>query len=70
MSLSSGRNRLSAAFKDLMAQWGQTREKWDDPMSQEFETTFLAMLEAKLRNTLTAMEKLETLLAKARRECG
>ncbi len=70
MSLSSARTRLSTAHNDLMAQWRQTRAKWDDTMSQEFETGFLAMLEPKIRNTLAAMEKLEALLAKARRECG
>jgi hypothetical protein len=70
MSLSSSRNRLSASLKELMACWEQARSQWDDPMSQDFEQQYLALLEPKLRNTLTAMEKLEAVLARARHECG
>ncbi len=70
MSLASSRNRLSASLKELMASWEQARSQWDDPMSQEFEQQYLALLEPKLRNTLTAMEKLEAVLARARHECG
>jgi hypothetical protein len=70
MSLASSRNRLSASLKELMARWEQARSQWDDPMSQDFEQQYLALLEPKLRNTLTAMEKLEAVLARARHECG
>lgn len=70
MSLNSSRNRLSASLKELMASWELAKSKWDDPMSQEFESHYLALLEPKLRNTLTAMEKLEAVLARARHECG
>ena len=70
MSLNSSRNRLSASLKGLMARWELAKSQWDDPMSQDFESTYLALLEPKLRNTLTAMEKLEAVLARARHECG
>ena len=70
MSLASSRNRLSAALKELLARWEQARAQWDDPMSQDFEQHYLALLEPKLRNTLTAMEKLEAILARARHECS
>jgi hypothetical protein len=70
MSLASSRNRLSAGLKELLARWETARSRWDDPQSREFEDQYLALLEPRLRNTLTAMEKLEAVLARARHECG
>src|SRR5262249_37338159 len=70
MSLASSRNRLAAALKELLARWELARTQWDDPMSHECEAQYLQLLEPKLRNTLTAMEKLDAVLARARHECG
>lgn len=70
MSLSSSRARLHGAFKELCAQWDQVRLKWDDPQSRDFRKRYLDPLEPRLRNAISTMEKMDEVLARARRECG
>ncbi len=70
MSLATSRARLPGALKELRAHWDQARTKWDDPMSREFEKRYLAPLEPMVRNTISAMDKMDTILAQARRDCG
>ena len=70
MSLATSRARLQGALKELRAQWDQARTKWDDPMSREFEKRYLAPLEPIVRNTISAMDKMDAILAQARRDCG
>ncbi len=70
MSLATSRGRLQGALKELRARWDQAKAKWDDPMSREFEKRYLAPLEPRVRSTLSAMEKMDSILAQARRDCG
>jgi hypothetical protein len=39
-------------------------------MSREFEKRYLAPLEPAVRSTMTAMEKMDGILAQVRRDCG
>lgn len=70
MSLSSGRNMLNGALKDLYAHWDETRRKWNDPMSQMLEKNFLEPLEPQVRNAASAMEAMGQLVDRIRRECS
>ena len=70
MSMSVSRARLRAAMKDLMVQWDLARAKWDDPVSRDFEKTFLRTLEPKVLGVVNAMEKMEAVLNQARADCG
>lgn len=69
MSLGTSRSRLKAALKELQVRWDEARTKWDDPQSREFESRYLAPMEPTIRNAMSAMEKMETTLARARRDC-
>ncbi len=70
MSLATSRARLQGALKELNIRWGEVRLKWNDPVSQDFEKRYVATLEPRVRNTLGAMEKMDAMLAQARRDCG
>ncbi|MHC4429329.1 MAG: hypothetical protein ACYS0D_12135 [Planctomycetota bacterium] len=70
MSLATSRARLHGALKELRARWDQAKAKWDDPMSRDFEKRYLSPLEPRVRSTVTAMEKMDAILAQARRDCG
>lgn len=52
-----------------MVKWDRTREYWDDPMSKALEERVLSPLEPKIRAAATAMEKMNEVLSRARREC-
>ena len=70
MSLSSGRNMLNGALKDLLVHWDETRRRWNDPMSQALEKLFLQPLEPQVRNAAGAMEEMSQLIAQIRKDCG
>ncbi len=70
MSMTSARLRIHGDYRDLMHAWARTTERWRDPVARAFEERRLRPVEAKIRSTVTAMEKIEGLLASARRECG
>ena len=70
MSLGSSRTRLKAALKELQIRWEQARTMWDDAQSRDFEKQYLEPLEPRIRGTMTAMEKMEGILARVRRDCG
>ncbi len=70
MSLGNSRSRLQGAIKELQVKWDQARLRWNDPQTVDFERQFLQPLEPRLRGALTAMEKMEGILARVRRDCG
>ncbi len=70
MSMGVSRARLNASMKRLLVHWEIVKTQWDDPVSREFETKHLKSLEPAVRGTANAMEKMEAILARARRDCG
>jgi len=70
VSLGSARTRLKTSLKELQVRWDQVRARWDDVQSRDFEKTFLEPMEPRIRSAMTAMEKMEGILARVRRDCG
>ena len=70
MSMTSARLRIHGEFRDLMIAWRRTNERWRDPVAQAFEKRRLEPIESRIRSTVGAMEKIESMIAQARRECG
>ena len=70
MSMTSARLRIHGEFRDLMIAWRRTNERWRDPVSRAFEKNRLEPIELRIRSTVGAMEKIESMIAQARRECG
>jgi hypothetical protein len=69
MSMGVSRARLKAASKELQVHWDLVKAKWNDPVSAEFEKTFLHSMEQRVRAAASAMEKMEAVLAQARHDC-
>lgn len=69
MGMTSARLRVQAEYRDLMIAWNQTVEGWNDPVSQAFKARRLDPLDAPLRSLVTAIEKAEVDIAKAKRDC-
>ena len=70
MSIASGRARLIGEYEDLMRSWFSIRKGWNDQVSRTFEETRLRPIEGRIRGTVGELEKLEALVAKARRDCA
>ena len=69
MSVGMSRTRLNGALKELRIRWDLAKAKWDDPQSRDFESRYLRPLEPTIRNAVTAMETMETILAAVKRDC-
>ena len=70
MSLSTSRYQLANAMKTLQAQWNVAGEKWRDTVRTEFAEKHYEPLVARMQGVLAAMDRLDNVLAQARRDCG
>ncbi len=64
-----GRHHLTVLTKDLLRYWKETRQFWQDRKAEDFERNYLKELEPSVRRAVDAMEKLEAIFAKVRRDC-
>ena len=69
MGVYEGRGQLAKAIKDLTQRWGETKMSWTDQKSEEFEKRYVQQFEADLRQAVTAMEHMATVLNQVHREC-
>jgi len=69
MSLSGNKSRLTALAKELSLRWHETREHWRDAKSEEFQRRFMQELSPRVNQAATAVEKLEEIFARIRKDC-
>jgi hypothetical protein len=69
MSLDTGRYQLFSSFKTLRAHWEATCVHWQDGVRQDFEEQTWEVLEARVRATMAAIDRLGQIIARARQEC-
>jgi hypothetical protein len=69
MSLATGRYQISSAMKTLTLRWDQTCMSWRDVVRRDFTERYWNTLEGQLPALLTAMDRLDQVLATARQEC-
>jgi hypothetical protein len=70
VNLGSSSMELTGALKDLRRRWEETREVWNDPVSQDFQKNQWELLEMRVIGAIRAMERLAPVLEKLSRECG
>jgi len=69
MGVYEGRGQLGKGIKDLMQQWADTKQSWDDALSKQFEERHLLPMAMDLRNAVSAMDHIAALLQQIRKEC-
>lgn len=70
MSVPSARAKLKDSYRVLMAAWIRAQESWDDPVSEALQRTHLEPLESSIRGALGAMDTINEVLERARRDCS
>ena len=70
MSISSSRAQLKDAHRQLLVAWHRAQDTWDDPVSQALWRKQIEPMETTLRATLNAMDSMNEVLERVRRECG
>jgi hypothetical protein len=56
---------LETPWKKLQQKWEQTKTGWDDPVSREFEQTFLLPFAEQIRQTHLELERLKEIIIQA-----
>ena len=69
MGVHEGSGRIGKAMKELLMQWEETKQVWDDPVSRSFEQRHLIPLQMDLKTATAAMGQMALLLDSIRREC-
>ena len=69
MNLSGTKNRLAALTKELAVQWDETKNYWRDDKTREFERQYIAELFVNVDKDVTAIERLDEVLDKVRKDC-
>ena len=70
MSISGSRAKLKDAHRQLLVAWHRAQDTWDDPDSQALWRKQIEPMETTLRATLNAMDSMNEVLERVRRECG
>jgi hypothetical protein len=69
MTLSGHKALISAASKELLLRWSETKNYWRDAKSREFEEHYILELLARVDKTTTIIDKLEEVLKKVHDDC-
>ena len=69
MNLNGSKSRLAGLTKDISVRWSDTKEHWRDQRSAHFEREFMQELFPRVSQATTAMEKLDELFKRIRRDC-
>ena len=69
MSLPSTRTKLQKSTRDLLLRWETSHEHWNDPVSQRLEAEYLNPLERAVINACEAMDAMNEVLVRVKRDC-
>ena len=69
MSLNSNKARLTGLTQEISARWRNTKAHWRDERAAKFEQRYLAELFPRVNMATTAIDKLDELFKRIRKDC-
>jgi hypothetical protein len=69
MSLNANKGRMQGLTKEILLRWADTKNHWRDARSAEFERRFIQELTPRVNQATAAIDKLEELFKRIRKEC-
>ncbi|MFK7884133.1 MAG: hypothetical protein AB8F26_08130 [Phycisphaerales bacterium] len=69
MSMSAGKGILADSTKALYRAWRRCQEHWTDENARRFGQEFIDPIEPATRQTIEAMDRLQSACDEARRTC-
>lgn len=69
MSTSANAAQLVQVTKNFFLDWDQTRERWRDAKSREFEDQFLKEIPHHISHAVEAIDEISSLIGKVRKDC-
>lgn len=69
MSPGTSRAKLAAVTREFSVRWQETRELWRDSKRDEFEERYMKNLLANVERAIGALDQLNEVVTKARKDC-
>jgi hypothetical protein len=69
MNLNSSKSRITGLTREIALRWADTRNHWRDARSAEFDQRFMQELFARVNTATAALDKLEELGQRIRKDC-
>ena len=69
MNLNSNKSRLTGLTQEISGRWSNTKAHWRDKRSAEFERRFMQELFPRVNAAATAIEKMDELFRRIRKDC-
>lgn len=69
MSLNHSKGRMLGLSRELLKTWQETQAHWHDQKSREFDSTYMQPMFDAMDNAVTAMDDLDKMLQKLRKDC-
>ncbi len=69
MSTKASAGKLGKVTKQIVLNWGETKQSWRDTKAREFEEKFIAPLPTAVESAMRVMMELDKLLTRIRRDC-
>ena len=69
MSMSGNQGRLIGLTRDILLEWTETKNYWNDAKSEEFERRFMSELSVHVNRAVLVLEQMDELLKKVRKDC-
>jgi len=69
MNLNGNKSRILGLTKEISLRWEETRNHWHDAKGAEFDRRFMQELFARVNKASAAIEKLEELCKRIRKDC-
>ncbi len=69
MNLNGNKSRMQGLTKDISLQWTNTKNHWRDSRSADFDRSYMQELLPRVNQAAGAIEKLEELFKRIRKDC-
>jgi hypothetical protein len=69
MNLNGSKSRIVGLSKELSIRWANTRTHWRDARAAEFERRFMSELSPRVNQAVAAVEKLDEIFQRIKKEC-
>ena len=69
MNVAGSASNLNEAYKELLAAWDQTRDRWRDAKAAEFGEKYIESLPVDIAKAISAMGDIDKILKKIRTAC-
>ncbi len=67
--MSGNQGRLIGLTRDILLEWTETKNYWNDAKSDEFERRFMSELSVHVNRAVLVLEQMDELLQKVRKDC-